>query len=112
MDGKGAAHALFSHRGVHDRVVGRMVDGVGETSQHQQGNQRRVNRENRNQSDCQRLQHHSGDENTARAVTVDKESYRRLSKSRGQAERGEGETELGEAYTVNFPQHREQRRQQ
>ena len=58
------------------------------------------------------LQRHASDENAARTIAIHEKSHRRLYKSRGQAECRERKTELGEAYTIDFPQHRKQRRQQ
>ena len=112
VDGEGPADPRLADAGVENRVVRRMIDGVGEPCEHHERDQRRVHRYRGDERHGERVQRETADQDAARAVAVDEESDRRLGEPSGDAEHGDREAELGEADAVDVAQERKQRRQQ
>ena len=111
MDREGAAHPRLIHMGRQDRVVGRMIDAVGEAEQHGTDDQRGV-AEMQAESDQRTAADGQPDQqDLARADMVGKVTDRRLGQARHHREHRQRETELDIADAELLLQEWEQHRQ-
>ena len=111
MNGKGAAHAALVDAAREHRVVGRVVDAVGEARQAHRDQQPSVGRQHPEREEARTAQQQPEGQHPARTEAVDGEAQRRLHQRRDDIEHAEREAQFDEAHPHLVRQQRQQRRQ-
>ena len=111
VDRKCAAHARLIHMGRQDRIVGRMIDAVGEPEQHGAGDQPGVAQMQAEHDQREAAQREAHQQDFAGADMIGEIAHRRLGQAGDDGEDGQRETELDIADAELLLQKREQHRQ-
>ncbi len=111
VDREGAAHPRLIHVLGQDRVIGGMIDAVGEPKQHGAGDQGSVAQMQAEQDQREPAERQSTQQDPARAKMVDEIAGRRLRQPGHDGRHGQREPELDIADTKLALQEREQHRQ-
>ena len=111
VDRKRASHPRFVHMRRQDRVVGRMVDAVGDAEQHGARDQPGIAQMQAEHDEGEAAQGQAEQQDDARADMVDDVAERRLGQAGDDREHGERKAELDIADAELFLQERKQHRQ-
>ena len=111
VDGERTAHPVFIDAGRKQRVIGRMVDAVGEAGEAHRNQQPAVAREQTQRKETAAAEDQPERQHLAGAEAVDCESQRRLHQGRDDVENAERKAQLDEAHPHLVRQDRQQRRQ-
>ena len=106
-----AAEPLARNVRGQDRIVGRVIDGVGKSRDDDAGEHPCVGREETDGADGGRLEDEAGRQHGAAADAVDEKTDRRLAEAGGDVENRHQETERGVAESQLIVQQREEGRQ-
>ncbi len=99
MDRKRAPDAFVLDAGREDRIVGRVIDAVGEPGQDRRCDQGCIRQEDPQQGEGETAKAEPADQKLSRAKPIDKRSDRSLGQPRDDAHGGQGEPELNKADT-------------
>ncbi len=111
VDRKGAAHARRIHVRRQDRIIGRMIDAVGEPEQHGARDQPAVTEMQAEHDQCKAAQRQAHQQDFAGADMIGEIAHRRLGQAGYHGEHGQREAELDIADAELLLQKREQHRQ-
>ncbi|KAF0133113.1 MAG: hypothetical protein FD152_1712 [Xanthobacteraceae bacterium] len=111
VEREGTPHALAVHAGGEQRVVGRVIDAIGEARSSHGHQQDGIGRLQREEDEADAADDKPGHQNPSRPEPVAGEPHRGLHQQRHQIEQGEGKTDLQEAPPEMTRQERQERRQ-
>ena len=111
VDRKCAAHARLVHMGRQDRIIGRMIDAVGEPEQHGAGDQPAITEMQAEHDQRKAAQGKPHQQDLAGADMVGEIAHRRLGQAGDDGEDGQRKAKLDIADAELFLQKREQHRQ-
>ena len=111
VDREGLADALGADRGAEDGVVGRVIDGVGETEEGVGDDEQPVAGQQRGDQQRHGAQQQAAGQHGARADAVDHEAGRRLQERRDDVVGGERDADLDVADAEGLAHRAEDRRQ-
>ncbi len=111
MDGKSLRHALGRHALRQQRVVGRVIDGIGQTGDAEHGDEDPEGIHRRGDSHRHRAERDAGDEQRLGADAVDQKARGRLQQRRHHIEGDIGEAELSIADAIVGADEDKERRQ-
>ena len=94
VDREGATHARIRDAGGQDRIVGRVVDAVGEARDEGGGKQHRIARVEAEGHEGRAAEAQAAEQDAPGADPVDERAHRRLGDARDQAEQRDGEAEF------------------
>jgi hypothetical protein len=111
MDREGPPDASFLDTGGKQRVVGRVVDAIGEAGQAHRDQQPGIAAHQAQRDEAEAAQQQAEGQHAARAEAVDRKTERRLHERGDDVEHAEREAEFDKADTELRGQQRQQRRQ-
>ncbi len=110
VEGEGAAHPRAVDPSGEQRIIGRVVDAIGEPRRRHRHDEHRIARHHRQHEEARPAENEPGREHPAMAEAVADKAHRALHDQRDEVEHGQRRADLEEAAAEMTGQQRQQRR--